>query len=247
VVDEKTVIIKLRPDALLGGDARSPASEDPSRSPIELTAATFLRFSTPGRAFHNANRRLPLSGAECSSSLEETAISPALTPVGASRRNGPVWGGVPTGTSALPQRGIPMLSAHDVAASIKLEEKSRPRHLTSNGGRPKIRTGLRPLTPAAEQIWRVCPDRARDRADYNRAQRAVVQHDARYPVPDAVADLNDDKAGKRADGRHRCASPDRSMRHADGSERPDFVALLRGRSLCLPGREFVWSDGAAIA
>ena len=91
MVDEKTVIIKLRPDALLGGDARSPASEDPSRSPIELTAATFLRFSTPGRAFHNANRRLPLSGAECSSSLEETAISPALTPVGASRRNGPVW------------------------------------------------------------------------------------------------------------------------------------------------------------
>ena len=173
-----------------------------------------------------------------------------LAGIDSGRRLAAQWasmGGVPTGTSALPQRGIPMLSAHDVAASIKLEEKSRPRHLTSNGGRPKIRTGLRPLTPAAEQIWRVCPDRARDRADYNRAQRAVVQHDARYAIPDAVADLDDDKAGKRADGRHRCASPDRSMRHADGSERPDFVAILRGRSLCLPGREFVWSDGAAIA
>jgi hypothetical protein len=28
---------------------------------------TFCRFSTPGRAFHNPNTRLPLSGAACSS------------------------------------------------------------------------------------------------------------------------------------------------------------------------------------
>src|SRR5271157_469982 len=72
---------------------------------------------------------------------------------------------------------------------------------------------------------------------------------------DAVADLDDDKAGKRADGRHRCDSPDPALLpaivadrgprdrprprseaartwHADGSDGPDFAALLRGRSLC---------------
>jgi hypothetical protein len=45
-------------------------------------------------------------------------------------------------------------------------------------------------------------------------------------------------------GRGRVPTP---QRRADGSEGRDFAALLRGRSLCSPGREFFWSDGAAIA
>jgi hypothetical protein len=87
---------------------------------------------------------------------------------------------------------------------------------------------------------------------------------------DAVADLDDNKAGKRADRRHRCGSPDRgapswhscrsrSKRSATAAFRSrahvarrrfrgaGFRSLLRGRSLCSPGREFVWSDGAVIA
>src|SRR6202022_4580752 len=45
-----------------------------SRSP------TFLRFSTPGRAFHSASSRLPLSRAACNSSLEATAPLKKLEP-----------------------------------------------------------------------------------------------------------------------------------------------------------------------
>src|SRR6516164_4123786 len=52
-----------------------------SRSP------TFRRFSTPGRAFHNANSRLPLSRAACNSSFDATAVSPSLTAAGASRHS----------------------------------------------------------------------------------------------------------------------------------------------------------------
>lgn len=87
---------------------------------------------------------------------------------------------------------------------------------------------------------------------------------------DAVVDLDHDTAGKRAvddivvllriaallpatfadrgpRDRPRPRSEAARMRHADGSEGSDFAALLPGRSLCSPGREFVWSDGAAIA
>ena len=39
IVDEEAIIIKMRPGALLGRDVPSPASEDPSSSAIELTAA----------------------------------------------------------------------------------------------------------------------------------------------------------------------------------------------------------------
>jgi hypothetical protein len=46
----------------------------------------FLRFSTPGRAFHSANSCLPLSGAACNSS-DATAISPSLTVADASRQS----------------------------------------------------------------------------------------------------------------------------------------------------------------
>ena len=38
-----------------------------------------------------------------------------------------------------------------------------------------------------------------------------------------------------------------SMRPADGSEGSDFAALRPGRSFSSPAREFVWSNGAAIA
>src|ERR1700719_2929016 len=51
-----------------------------SRSP------TFPRFSTPGRAFHSARSRLPLSAAACSSSFEATTISPSSTVAGGSRQ-----------------------------------------------------------------------------------------------------------------------------------------------------------------
>src|ERR1700738_1073201 len=51
-------------------------------------SATFLRFSTPGRAFHSASSRLPLSRAACNSALEATAISPSLTAAGGSRHRG---------------------------------------------------------------------------------------------------------------------------------------------------------------
>jgi len=43
IVDEKTMIIKLRRGPLLGGDVRSSAAEDPSDSAIELTAAVVFR------------------------------------------------------------------------------------------------------------------------------------------------------------------------------------------------------------
>ena len=45
---------------------------------------TFLRFSTPGRAFHSASSRLPLSGAACNSAFDATTISPSLTTAGGS-------------------------------------------------------------------------------------------------------------------------------------------------------------------
>jgi len=43
IVDEKTIIIKMRPSALLGRDDPSPASEDPSSGAIELTAAVVFK------------------------------------------------------------------------------------------------------------------------------------------------------------------------------------------------------------
>jgi hypothetical protein len=45
------------------------------------------KLSTPGRAFHNANSRLPLSAAACSSWFDATAISPSLTVAGSSRHS----------------------------------------------------------------------------------------------------------------------------------------------------------------
>jgi alpha-D-ribose 1-methylphosphonate 5-triphosphate synthase subunit PhnL len=59
--------------------------QDMAREIRILRSPTFFRFSTLGRAFHNANSRLPLSGAACSSSFEVTAISPSVTVAGASR------------------------------------------------------------------------------------------------------------------------------------------------------------------
>src|ERR1700758_2265055 len=44
-------------------------------------------IATPGRAFHNARSRLPLSGAACSFPFEATAISPSVTDAGASRHS----------------------------------------------------------------------------------------------------------------------------------------------------------------
>src|SRR5215471_7996751 len=43
IVDEKTIIIKLRPGALLGSDVPSPALDDPSASAIELTTAVVFK------------------------------------------------------------------------------------------------------------------------------------------------------------------------------------------------------------
>jgi site-specific DNA recombinase len=43
MVDEKTMIIKMRPDPLFGGDVWSYASQDPSDSAIELTAAVAFK------------------------------------------------------------------------------------------------------------------------------------------------------------------------------------------------------------
>jgi site-specific DNA recombinase len=43
IIDEKTIIIKMRPGALLGRDVPSPASQDPSCSGIELTAAVAFK------------------------------------------------------------------------------------------------------------------------------------------------------------------------------------------------------------
>jgi hypothetical protein len=43
VVDEEAIIIKMRPSALLGRDLPSPASESPSSSAIELTAAVVFK------------------------------------------------------------------------------------------------------------------------------------------------------------------------------------------------------------
>ena len=43
IVDDKTIIIKMRPGALLGRDVPSSASEDPSSSTIELTAAVAFK------------------------------------------------------------------------------------------------------------------------------------------------------------------------------------------------------------
>jgi hypothetical protein len=43
IVDDKTIIIKLRHSALLGREGPSPASEDPSSGTIELTAAVVLK------------------------------------------------------------------------------------------------------------------------------------------------------------------------------------------------------------
>jgi hypothetical protein len=43
IVDEKTIIIKLRSGALLGGDVPSSASEDGRHDAVELTATTAFR------------------------------------------------------------------------------------------------------------------------------------------------------------------------------------------------------------
>jgi len=43
IVDEQTIIIKMRPSALLGRDAPSPILEDPSSRSIELTAAVAFK------------------------------------------------------------------------------------------------------------------------------------------------------------------------------------------------------------
>ena len=43
IVDDKTIIIKMRPSALLGRDGPSPALEDPSSGAIELTAAVAFK------------------------------------------------------------------------------------------------------------------------------------------------------------------------------------------------------------
>jgi hypothetical protein len=43
IVDEKTIIIKMRPTALLGSDVPSPALDDPSASAIELSAAVAFK------------------------------------------------------------------------------------------------------------------------------------------------------------------------------------------------------------
>jgi DNA invertase Pin-like site-specific DNA recombinase len=43
IVDEKTIIIKMRPGALLGRDGPSPALDDPSGSTVELSAAVAFR------------------------------------------------------------------------------------------------------------------------------------------------------------------------------------------------------------
>jgi hypothetical protein len=43
IIDEQTIIIKMRPDALLGRDGPSPASEDANGSTIELTAAVAFK------------------------------------------------------------------------------------------------------------------------------------------------------------------------------------------------------------
>jgi len=43
IVDDKTIIVKIRPGALLGRDVPSPASEDPSNGVIELTAAVAFK------------------------------------------------------------------------------------------------------------------------------------------------------------------------------------------------------------
>jgi hypothetical protein len=43
IVDEKTIIIKTRPTALLGRDVPSPALDDPSASAIELSAAVAFK------------------------------------------------------------------------------------------------------------------------------------------------------------------------------------------------------------
>jgi hypothetical protein len=43
IVDEKTIIIKMRPSVLLGRDVPSPALDDPRASAIELTAAVVFK------------------------------------------------------------------------------------------------------------------------------------------------------------------------------------------------------------
>jgi hypothetical protein len=43
VADEKEIIIKLRPGALSDRDSSSASLEDPSRTPIELTAAVAFK------------------------------------------------------------------------------------------------------------------------------------------------------------------------------------------------------------
>jgi hypothetical protein len=43
IVNDRTIIIKMRPSALLGRDVPSSASEDPSSSVIELTAAVAFK------------------------------------------------------------------------------------------------------------------------------------------------------------------------------------------------------------
>jgi site-specific DNA recombinase len=64
VIDEKTIIIKVRCDALLGGDVASSGSDEPSDSTIELTAAVdFTRRGVetklvmPGTAQQNHGSR----------------------------------------------------------------------------------------------------------------------------------------------------------------------------------------------
>jgi hypothetical protein len=64
IVDEKTITIKLRRDSLLGGDVPSCASDEPSDSALELTAAVAFtrrgaetKLVLPGLAQQKHNSR----------------------------------------------------------------------------------------------------------------------------------------------------------------------------------------------
>jgi site-specific DNA recombinase len=64
MVDDKTMIVKVRRGPLLGGDRPSSASEDPSDSAIEMTAAVAFKrrgvetkLVLPGRAQRNHSSR----------------------------------------------------------------------------------------------------------------------------------------------------------------------------------------------
>src|SRR6202035_5244609 len=66
-----------------GSGSGKASIADHSSSISASRSPTFFRFSTPGRAFHSASKRLALSGAARSSSFDATALSPSLTAAGA--------------------------------------------------------------------------------------------------------------------------------------------------------------------